>query len=193
MLTLVGCALRPVAAEQLQELLLVPALLVEQLLVLARQEASAASGVKTGPVELADLARRTLGDLAGVAQARAIDLGLPQAEAGSVQGQGDALTILLRNLVDNALKYTPAGGTVDVRVARQGKGLLLTVEDRGPGIPAEERERVFDRFDRIAGSEASGRGLGLAIIKAIAERHGAQLTLGQSERLGGLCVTVAFP
>ncbi|MDQ2990260.1 MAG: ATP-binding protein, partial [Pseudomonadota bacterium] len=65
--------------------------------------------------------------------------------------------------------------------------------DSGPGIPAEERERVFDRFYRIAGSEVSGSGLGLAIIKAIAERHGATLTLGQSERLGGLSAVVKFP
>jgi len=67
------------------------------------------------------------------------------------------------------------------------------VEDSGPGIPLDERERVFDRFYRIAGSEASGSGLGLAIIKAIAERHGATLALGKSERLGGLAATVTFP
>jgi two-component system OmpR family sensor kinase len=66
------------------------------------------------------------------------------------------------------------------------------VEDSGPGIPSDERERVFDRFYRVAGSEANGSGLGLAIIKAIAERHGAQLTLGQSERLGGLSVKIQF-
>jgi two-component system OmpR family sensor kinase len=163
--------------------------LVEQLLVLARQEASAAGGAKAGQVALADLARRTVGDLVGVAQNKGVDLGLQHADEVSVDGQGDALVILMRNLVDNAIKYTPPGGTVDVSVV----GASLVVEDSGPGIPEEERERVFDRFYRIAGSEASGSGLGLAIIKAIAERHGATLTLEKSERLGGLKAVVTFP
>jgi two-component system OmpR family sensor kinase len=163
--------------------------LVEQLLVLARQEASAAGGAKAGQVALAELARRTVGDLAAVAQNKGVDLGLHRADETSVDGQGDALTILMRNLVDNAIKYTPPGGTVDVSVV----GTSVVVEDSGPGIPEEERERVFDRFYRIAGSEASGSGLGLAIIKAIAERHGATLTLEKSERLGGLKAVVQFP
>ena len=164
--------------------------LVEQLLVLARQESH--DGGATQEVALAELARRTVGDLSGIAQARHIDLGLAHADAVNVKGQGDALSILLRNLVDNAIKYTPEGGTVDLSVHAEDGTATVVVEDSGPGIPAEERERVFDRFYRIAGSEASGSGLGLAIIKSIAERHGATLTLGQSERLGGLSATVKF-
>ena len=169
--------------------------LVEQLLVLARQEASAASGAKDQQVELDELARRTVADMAGAAQGKGVDLGLQRVEPAAVTGQPDALQILMRNLVDNAIKYTPAGGTIDVDVnaGRQGQGPCLCVEDSGPGIPADERERVFDRFYRIAGSGANGSGLGLAIIKAIAERHGAQLSLGQSARLGGLSVTIQFP
>lgn len=165
--------------------------LVEQLLVLARQEAAEA---RLEPVSLTDLAKRAVGDMAGAAQARAIDLGLEQADEATVQGQGDALMILLRNLVDNAVKYTPAGGTVDVSVLGPGAGggARLVVEDSGPGIPPEERERVFHRFYRVPGSEAQGSGLGLAIIRAIAERHGAKLALDASERLGGLKVTVEF-
>jgi two-component system OmpR family sensor kinase len=166
--------------------------LVEQLLVLARQEAGAASA-ELRPVALADLARRTVGDLVGLAQHKGVDLGLLHADEVRVDGQGDALAILMRNLVDNAIKYTPAGGTVDVTVRAAGGGATLVVEDSGPGIPVEERERVFDRFYRIAGSEAAGSGLGLAIIRAIAERHGATLALGRSERLGGLSAVVAFP
>jgi two-component system OmpR family sensor kinase len=77
-------------------------------------------------------------------------------------------------------------------VAEEGT-VRLAVEDSGPGIPAEERERVFDRFYRVPGSDAAGSGLGLAIIKSIAERHGATLALGESKRLGGLEVTVSFP
>jgi two-component system OmpR family sensor kinase len=167
--------------------------LVEQLLVLARQEASAASGARAEQVDLLEVARRAVAEMAHAAQAKGIDLGLQQADSAPVAGQPDALHILMRNLVDNALKYTPAGGTVDVAVSAGGQGCVLCVEDSGPGIPADERERVFDRFYRVAGSEANGSGLGLAIIKAIAERHGAQLTLGQSTRLGGLSVTIQFP
>jgi len=168
--------------------------LVEQLLILARQEATAAEGMaaKTRPVDLADLARRTAADLAGVAAAKGVDLGLQQADPASVDGQPDALQILLRNLVDNAVKYTPGGGTVDISVLSGAGTVAVQVEDSGPGIPPDERERVFDRFYRVAGSEAAGSGLGLAIIKAIAERHGAVLTLGSSERLGGLMATVTF-
>ncbi|WP_370663875.1 ATP-binding protein [Massilia forsythiae] len=164
--------------------------LVEQLLVLARQEADPAP---LQPVDLAAVAARAVADLAGVAQARDIDLGLEHADAAAVRGQPDALTILLRNLVDNAVKYTPSGGTVDVSVLAASGGVTVTVEDSGPGIPPEERERVFDRFYRVAGSQASGSGLGLAIIKSIAERHGATLALGASARLGGLEAKVVFP
>ncbi|WP_371860639.1 ATP-binding protein [Pseudoduganella lurida] len=164
--------------------------LVEQLLVLARQEAAEQ---KLDPVNLTDLVKRTLGDMVGAAQARTIDLGLHHADEASVKGQADALLVMLRNLVDNAIKYTPAGGTIDVSVRATDTGTVLAVEDSGPGISPEERERVFSRFYRVPGSTATGSGLGLAIIKAIAERHGAVLTLDASERLGGLLVQVTFP
>jgi len=164
--------------------------LVEQLLVLARQEANEAPHQA---VDMAGVAKRAVADLAGVAQARQIDLGLEHADAAEVQGQPDALMILLRNLVDNAIKYTPSGGTVDVSVTEEAGAVTVVVEDSGPGIPVQERERVFDRFYRVAGSEAAGSGLGLAIIKSIAERHGARLTLGESARLKGLEARVSFP
>jgi len=166
--------------------------LVEQLLVLARQEATAAEGAVARPVDLADLARRTVADLAGVAAAKGVDLGVQQADPATVEGQPDALQILLRNLVDNGVKYTPGGGTVDISVQHEGSRIVVQVEDSGPGIPPEERERVFDRFYRVAGSDAAGSGLGLAIIKAIAERHGASLALDASTRLGGLKAVVTF-
>lgn len=165
--------------------------LVEQLLVLARQEASA--GDRLQPVALDELLGRTLGDLAAVAQARGVDLGLRHAEPVRVSGSADALLIMLRNLVDNAIKYTPAGGSVDLDLRAGPDGVTLCVEDSGPGISAEERERVFDRFYRVAGSAAGGSGLGLAIVKAIAERHGATLALEQSAALGGLRVRLLFP
>nr|WP_315402154.1 ATP-binding protein [uncultured Duganella sp.] len=172
--------------------------LVEQLLVLARQEGSVDERALQS-VSLSELVKRTVGDMAGLAQARQIDLGLHHADPAGVDGQPDALVILLRNLVDNAIKYTPAGGTVDLELrrvpgAKGGPGrVVLRVDDSGPGIPPDERERVFHRFYRVPGSEAGGSGLGLAIIRSIAERHGAALTLDRSARLGGLQVVVDFP
>jgi two-component system OmpR family sensor kinase len=167
--------------------------LVEQLLVLARQEASAAGGAPRQQVDIAVAARRAVAELASVAAAKQIDIGLQRADSAEVEGQPDALMILLRNLVDNAIKYTPEGGTVDVSVVAEAGSVTVTVEDSGPGIPPAERERVFDRFYRVPGSDVKGSGLGLAIIKSIAERHGATLALGESTRLGGLEATVNFP
>jgi len=173
--------------------------LVEQLLVLARQE-SGGEEIRLEPVRLDELVKRVLGDMNGLAQARQIDLGLHHADQVLVAGQQDALVILLRNLIDNAIKYTPSGGTVDVDLRRSvaatknGKPrILLSVEDSGPGIPPEERERVFSRFYRVPGSPAGGSGLGMAIVQSIAERHSATLSLDRSARLGGLKISVDFP
>ena len=166
--------------------------LVEQLLVLARQQSTAATGTPAEPVRLAELARQGVGELAALAQQRGIDLGLGAADESAIQGYPDALRILLRNLLDNALKHTPAGGSVDVEVQRADGRLLLQVDDSGPGIPEAERQRVLDRFYRVAGTETTGSGLGLAIVKSIAELHGATLALASSPRLGGLRVTVGF-
>lgn len=105
---------------------------------------------------------------------------------------GEALRILLRNLLDNAIKYTPAGGSVNVVIDRCDGQRLLMVEDSGPGIAAEDRQRVLDRFYRVPGTEGGGSGLGLAIVKTIAELHHAALTMACSEGLGGLRVTVSF-
>jgi two-component system OmpR family sensor kinase len=114
-------------------------------------------------------------------------------DAGAEQGQPEPLHILLRNLLDNAVKYSPEGGQVDISLSEAKGAPCLTVEDSGPGIAEAERERVFDRFYRIADARAAGSGLGLAIVKTIAARHGATVRLGSSERLGGLKVEVVFP
>lgn len=166
--------------------------LVEQLLVLARQQSSAATGTPAEPVVLAALARQVLAELAPAAQQRGIDLGLGSAHEAAIAGHPEALRVLLRNLLDNAIKHTPGGGTVDLELQRRGERLLLSVEDSGPGIPEAERQRVLDRFYRVAGTETTGSGLGLAIVKAITELHGATLELSRSARLGGLRVDVGF-
>jgi signal transduction histidine kinase len=101
------------------------------------------------------------------------------------------LAIMTRNLVDNALKYTPAGGKVEVRIAQHGRRIALDVDDSGPGIPPEERERVFERFYRQVGTNVPGSGLGLSIVKRIADLHHAGVRLDHSP-LGGLRIEVVF-
>jgi two-component system OmpR family sensor kinase len=167
--------------------------LVEQLLMLAHQQASVASGAKAVPVSLVGLAGLAVADVAPAATARHIDVGLAHADEGRIMGHPEALRILVRNLLDNAIKYSPGGGTVDVEIRREADALVLSVQDSGPGIPEEDRERVLDRFYRVAGTQTSGSGLGLAIVKSIADLHGAQLTLDRSSRLGGLRVELRFP
>lgn len=171
--------------------------LVGQLLVLARQESAAApADDPRGVVPLEALVAEAIAAALPQAQARGIDLGLAASTPAQVQGQPAALHILLGNLLDNALKYTPAGGQVDVTLDVIDGAPRLTVEDSGPGIPEAERERAFDRFYRAAGAAAGGAdgsGLGLAIVRTIAARHGATVRLTRSERLDGLRASVRFP
>ena len=167
--------------------------LVEQLLVLARQEAASAP---MQPVDLLEVARLALADVAASAQTRGIDAGLAPSAQGPcvVQGAQEELRLLVRNLLDNAIKYSPEGGRVDVAVESSDTGVSLLVQDSGPGVPEEERARVLGRFYRSPQSaqQAPGSGLGLAIVQAIARRHGAQLVLQPSQALGGLCVRLVF-
>jgi two-component system OmpR family sensor kinase len=169
--------------------------LVEQMLSLARQEPRA-HGERV-PVRLDDLAREIVAELVPLADAGRIDLGVAAAQPASVRGDPDALRALLRNLVDNAVRYTPAGGRVDVTVtaptAGTASGARVTVTDDGPGISPEERTRVFDRFYRRPGTAPPGSGLGLAIVKAIADAHGATVALSDGPAGKGLTVSVSFP
>lgn len=167
--------------------------LVEQLLMLARQQAQPSSGEPVQPVALAALAAQVVAEAAPSAVAKHIDLGLGEADTGQAKGHAEPLRILLANLVDNALKYTPESGTVDVTVRREAGHLVLAVEDSGPGIAEVDRARVLDRFYRVPGSQATGSGLGLAIASAIAQLHGATLTLDRSPRLGGLRIGLRLP
>lgn len=164
--------------------------LVEQLLALARQQPKTAS---PQTVHLTEVAKSVVADLAPLADANGIDLGLAQAEDATVAADPDGVAILLRNLVDNALRYTPRGGRVDVSVLASPVPSLVVV-DTGPGIPVAERGRVFDRFHRLPGSGGVGSGLGLSIVKAIAEASGASVTLDDAPDggAGGLQVTVRF-
>ena len=165
--------------------------LVEQLLALARSEPQDAA-MDFEKVDLAAAAAEGIKDTHDLALARKIDLGLDAAPGLYILGNREALRALVRNLVDNAVRYTPLGGTVQVRCRSAAQRALLEVIDTGPGIPAGDKERVFDRFYRRAAAQGDGTGLGLAIVKAIAERHGARIDLGDAPG-GGLHVAVSFP
>jgi two-component system OmpR family sensor kinase len=163
--------------------------LVAQLLTLARQEPGATAVQEAGApaaarrrVDLAALVREAVIDAALAAESRGLDLGLARAEPLEVEGDPDALRILVDNLIDNAIHHGASGGRIDVSVHADGR---VAVEDRGPGLPPVELGRVFERFHRAPGAGGPGSGLGLAIVRQIAERHGAQVGLVNREG-GGL-------
>lgn len=164
--------------------------LVEQLLTLARVDPE--TGIMQGKaVDLQRLAEEIIGDHEAQARIKGIALQLKAQEGLSVIGHRDSLGILLRNLLDNAIRYTPNGGQIEVSLAKEAGTVALRVADSGPGIPPTERERIFGRFVRLAGQESSGSGLGLSIVQRIAELHQATIRLDQSA-LGGLEVCVRF-
>jgi signal transduction histidine kinase len=165
--------------------------LVEQLLALARSEPQEAP-MDFERVDLSAAAAEGIRDTHDLALARNIDLGLEATPGLYIHGNREALRTLVRNLVDNAVRYTPPGGTVQVRCRSAAQDAVLEVSDTGPGIATADRERVFDRFYRRAAAQEGGTGLGLAIVKAIAERHGARIDLGEAPG-GGLHVTASFP
>jgi two-component system OmpR family sensor kinase len=166
---------------------------VQQLLTLAREEPDDGTPPALGRVDLVRLAGCAAADYALLAESRGIDLGLGEGVASApVNGDAEALRTLLANLVENAIRYTPGPGRVDIAVSLVEGQARLSVSDSGPGIPVDERERVFDRFYRRAEATEPGSGLGLAIVRTIAARHGASVELADSA-LGGLQVGVLFP
>jgi len=164
---------------------------VEQLLTLARSEPGG-TPESSADVHLDEVVRLAVGDVAQLAAARGVDLGLTSADTAVIRGDPDALRVLARNLIDNAVRYTPRHGRVDVSVVLGVERVALEIADTGPGIPVDDRERVFDRFYRRPGTDESGSGLGLAIVKTIAERHGAGVRFGDRAG-GGLLAIVEFP
>ncbi len=164
-----------------------------KLLLLAQAEHADAQA-RLVPVDLAAAALRCSEQLAALADRRRIDLGLdaPDTDAAWVRAEPALLDALIANLLDNALRYTPEGGRVTVGVRRAGAQVELTVDDNGPGIPAEALERVFDRFYRLAG-DSEGTGLGLAIVREVARGCGATVTLqAHPGEAHGLRVRVTF-
>ncbi len=178
--------------------------LIEQLLQVARSGADG-EHFRAESVDLLDLARSAVATMSTKAAHRRIDLGLRESQTNAhgakgrmVVGDRGQLTVLLNNLVENALRYTPPGGTVDVDASPIGGDPALRVIDDGPGIDVAERERVFARFyrgthDDESGDRSGGSGLGLAIVRAIADRHHAVVSLVTPPAGHGLEVQVSFP
>jgi len=164
--------------------------LVEQLLTLARSEPGAPAAALQR-LDLSDLVREAVADTVPLALARGTQFELFAEAPVFVQGDRAALSVLVRNLADNAVRYAPRDARVEVHVTQPGGVATLQVDDSGPGIPPAERERVFDRFYRRAQGDESGTGLGLAIVRSVAQRHGATVALDDSP-LGGLRVTLRF-
>ncbi|NEX59541.1 ATP-binding protein [Noviherbaspirillum galbum] len=165
--------------------------LVDQLLAAARTDPDdAASAFEE--TDLAEAVREVIAALHVVAEQKGIEIALEAPERLQLAGDPQALTMLARNLIDNAIRYTPAGGQVMVRLSSAQGHVELVVEDSGPGIPEADRPRAFDRFYRGTGETQGGSGLGLAIVKNVVDMHRAAIKLGVST-MGGLKVEVTFP
>ncbi|PLZ00812.1 two-component sensor histidine kinase [Burkholderia sp. WAC0059] len=169
--------------------------LAGQLLALARSEPDGQR--RAQPVDLHALLDDCVATYAPLAQQRGVDLGIEESASATVQGDADALRVMFSNLLDNATKYTPGGGRVDVSLREEDGHPVVRIADSGPGIPVEERARVFDRFYRVgsgatrARTDVTGSGLGLAIVRRVADQHDARIGLDDSAA-GGLQVEVRF-
>lgn len=168
--------------------------LINQLLSLARAEPTAERVFSGGHLDLNALTREAATEWVPRALARNIDLGLDGVQAPAViEGDAFLLREMLNNLLDNAIRYTQSSGQITVRVSADTKNITLTVEDNGPGIPESERERVFERFYRVLGTGVDGCGLGLAIVREIAQQHNALISLGPGAGGNGTLIKVTFP
>lgn len=165
---------------------------VQQLLTMARLDPESSPPVST-PLCLEELIRIQLPDFMPLANERKLDLTMVVRESASILGDADALRILFENVLENAIRYTSAGGQVEVSVVTKGDVVYLEVVDNGIGIPSEERTRIFDRFYRVLGNQEAGSGLGLAIVKRIADQHGASIVLSDGKSGKGLNVSIGFP
>jgi two-component system, OmpR family, sensor histidine kinase QseC len=149
-------------------------------------------GLAAHPVELGALARQVCAALAPAAlqknQRVALDAPLPC----TVDGDEALLAVLMRNLLDNASRYSPRDASIELRLRRQGDAVTLDFEDSGPGMVEADITRIGQRFFRVLGHDAPGSGLGWSIVQRIAATHGATLQVDRSARLGGLRVQVRF-
>jgi two-component system OmpR family sensor kinase len=168
------------------------AALVDQLLRIARYDA-ATEGPQRERIDLAALVMTCIADHVLLAEQKGVDIGVAEQQSGIVLGSPRELQTLFANLFNNAIRYTPTEGAIDISIRRLGDGMVVEIADTGCGIPNELMPRIFDRFVRGAPSEVEGTGLGLAIVKAIADRHGIGVTLTNRQDRSGIIARVVFP
>lgn len=166
--------------------------LINQLLTLARTEGGEAAQQKHEPLDLVDLIRDVVTEWVPVAIEKNIDLGFESDKTAMISGNPFLLQELAKNLVDNALRYTPAGGHVTCRIVANQATVLLEVEDDGVGISEEQAELVFERFYRADDATTEGSGLGLAIVQEIAMQHDSRASLRPNPRGRGAVARIAF-
>lgn len=167
--------------------------LVAQLLALARLETESAGDKLSAKVNLSDLLQDVVVGLSTQSEAKGIQLQSNIERDRVLAGDSELLRVLLRNLIDNAIRYVPDGGKVRVSLALEIRRMALTVEDNGPGVAMEERDKLGLRFHRFGTQTVEGVGLGLSIVRRIAELHGAELAFGEGLEGKGLGVRVSFP
>lgn len=165
--------------------------MVSQLLRITRYE-SQHKHTECGEIQLANLVKACIAEYIPLAEDRGIDLGMTRDDSASILGNERDLQILIGNLVDNAIRYTPSGGRVDVSVCISGNNAVVEIIDTGPGIPADILPRVFDRFFRLVGQQIEGTGIGLAIVRAISIRESVEVLLDNRQEGHGLCARVVF-
>lgn len=166
--------------------------LVHQLLTLARLEPEDWQRHFI-PTNLSQIIKSVVSEQIPFALSKEVDLGVVHDDPVSIDGDAESLRIMLINLIDNAIRYSPVGGRVDVALIAAGSDVQIEIEDSGPGIPEQEREQVFERFYRRSNNQESGSGLGLAIVKEIVERHQGQVILEEGKDGNGVKVTVILP
>lgn len=166
--------------------------LIDQLLLLAKLDTDKTSHAGFEPVRLPELVAAEVAAHRTAAAKKSISLAAETAPV-SISGNRQTLALLLRNLIDNAIRYTPDGGAVSVSCRVANGRATLTVTDDGIGIAPAERAKVFDRFFRVAGSDAVGSGLGLSIVHRVVEQHDAQIVLADGLEGRGLSVSIVFP
>ena len=164
--------------------------LIDQLLTLARLDALDDGGAEQ--CRLRAIAAEVIAAIAPIALEKGVQIELMGGNEIEVRGKSGLLRIMLRNLIDNAVKHTPSGTVVQINVLNDQDAICLSVTDNGPGIPQQERERVMERFYRLLGTEASGSGLGLSIVKRVVEIHAATLRIVSPDHGNGLKVEVIF-
>ena len=166
--------------------------LVQQLLRLARSDA----GERTRVIEVVDLVElvtQSIADLLPLVDQQHQDIGLARSDAAHIKTDRDDIKTLIDNLLENAVRYTPEGGVIDVSIANDGDDIVVEVRDTGPGIPVEHLERVREPFYRVAGQRTEGSGLGLAIVMTLAERCGGTVTLSNRTDRTGLSALLRVP